>query len=62
MPRLVGKDSSKGLVYIGLAVLIAIAAFVGLEYTGTIDLIPRFGESTRPVNPANVPPERQGTR
>jgi hypothetical protein len=54
MPRLVGKDSSKGLIYAGLVVLLAIAGFTALEYTGTIDVIPGFGESTRPL-----PPERQ---
>jgi hypothetical protein len=43
MPRLVGK-SSKTPLYLGTAVLIAIAGGVALEYLGVIDLVPNFGK------------------
>ncbi len=43
MPRLLGK-SSKTPVYVGIAVLVAIAGAVALEYSGTIDLVPGFGQ------------------
>ncbi len=43
MPRLVGKQSKKGL-YVGLILLAAIAGFMGLEYTGVINVVPGFGK------------------
>ena len=43
MPRLVGKQSNRGL-YVGLVLLAAVAGFVGLEYTGVINVIPGFGK------------------
>jgi hypothetical protein len=46
MPRLVGKQSNNGLLA-SLLILIAIAAAIGLEYTGAIDLIPGFGREIR---------------
>jgi hypothetical protein len=51
MPRLVGKSSNKGLVYSGVFLLLAIATGGTLEYMGVIDLIPGFGQSTKPENP-----------
>jgi hypothetical protein len=44
MPRLIGKPS-KSPVYLGIAVLIAAA--IGLEYAGEIDVIPGFGRDAR---------------
>ena len=44
MPRLVGKPS-KAPSYIGVALLVTILGAVALEYTGTIDLVPDFGQS-----------------
>jgi hypothetical protein len=43
MPRLVGK-SSKVPSYIGLALLATILGAGALEYSGTIDLVPGFGQ------------------
>jgi hypothetical protein len=45
MPRLVGNQSNRGL-YTGLIVLAAIIGFFGLEYTGTINVIPGFGQES----------------
>ena len=46
MPRLVGK-TSKTPLYVGIALISAIAVAGVLEYSGTIDLIPGFGRSMR---------------
>jgi hypothetical protein len=46
MPRLVGKKSNDGLIAT-LLLLVAIAAAVGLEYTGAIDVVPGFGRDTQ---------------
>jgi hypothetical protein len=43
MPRLLGKPS-KAPVYLGVTLLVAIAGATALEYYGTIDLIPGFGQ------------------
>jgi hypothetical protein len=43
MPRLVGKQSNKGL-YVGLVLLAAIAGVIGMEYTGVINVVPGFGK------------------
>jgi hypothetical protein len=55
MPRLVGKQSNNGLIT-SLLILVAIAAAVGLEYTGAVDVIPGFGRDTNSLrnNPRNV--------
>ncbi|MEA5477089.1 hypothetical protein VB774_05595 [Pseudanabaena galeata UHCC 0370] len=45
MPRLVGKKNNSAL-YTGLAMLIAAAGAVALEYFGVIDLVPDFGKET----------------
>jgi hypothetical protein len=50
MPRLVGKQSNQGL-YVGLALLVAIAGLIGLEYSGAIDLSPDFGKQPVLNNP-----------
>jgi hypothetical protein len=49
MPRLVGKQSNKGL-YVGLFLLVAIAGFIGLEYSGTMNVIPGFGKESILIN------------
>ncbi len=51
MPRLVGKPS-KAPSYIGLALLVAIIGAGALEYTGSIDLVPGFGQGRVAENPA----------
>ncbi|GBO54177.1 hypothetical protein APA_2125 [Pseudanabaena sp. lw0831] len=43
MPRLVGKKNNSAL-YTGLAMLIAAAGVVALEYFGVIDFAPNFGK------------------
>ena len=48
MPRLVGKQSNRGL-YAGLVLLVALAGFVGLEYAGVINVIPGFGKERTSV-------------
>jgi hypothetical protein len=45
MPRLVGKQSNNGLLAT-LLLLVALAAAVGLEYTGAINVVPGFGRDT----------------
>jgi hypothetical protein len=52
MPRLVGK-SSKAPLYIGVSILAAVAVVGVLEYTGTIDLVPEFGQSRKPAGRLN---------
>jgi hypothetical protein len=52
MPRLVGKQSNDGLLAT-LLLLVAIAAAVGFEYTGAIDVVPGFGRDTQ--NLRNAP-------
>ena len=46
MPRLLGKPS-KAPVYLVIALLAAVASVAVLEYSGTIDLIPGFGQDQR---------------
>ena len=46
MPRLVGK-TSKTPLYVGIALVSAIVVAGALEYSGTIDLVPGFGQSNR---------------
>jgi choline-glycine betaine transporter len=43
MPRLVGKKNNSAL-YTALAMLIAAAGAVALEYFGVIDFLPDFGK------------------
>jgi hypothetical protein len=56
MPRLVGKPS-KAPSYIGLALLVTILGAGALEYSGTIDLVPGFGQGRVAGNP-RLPIER----
>jgi cyanate permease len=48
MPRLVGKQSNTSL-YVGIALLLALAGAVGLEYFGAINVIPGFGLERQPA-------------
>ncbi len=57
MPRLVGKPSKTPL-YVGIALLVAVAGGVTLEYTGTIDLVPGFGEDQNAVRRSEIPAKR----
>lgn len=43
MPRLIGKQSNRHW-YAGLFVVVAIATTASLEYFGTINLVPGFGQ------------------
>jgi hypothetical protein len=55
MPRLLGK-SSKAPLYLGATVLILIGTAIVLEYLGTIDVVPGFGQDrnhTRLSEPSN---------
>ncbi|PZU95790.1 MAG: hypothetical protein DCE90_11575 [Pseudanabaena sp.] len=55
MPRLVGKKGNSAL-YTGLAMFIAAAGVVALEYFGVIDLAPDFGKETEVrSNPTSQP-------
>ncbi len=57
MPRLVGKKNNSAL-YTGLAMLIAAAGAVALEYFGVIDLVPNFGKETEVRNNSTSQPVR----
>jgi hypothetical protein len=57
MPRLVGKKSNSAL-YTGLAILIAGAGAVALEYFGVIDLVPNFGKETEVRSNSTIQPVR----
>jgi hypothetical protein len=46
MPRLIGK-SSKAPLYIGTALVIAVAGAIALEYSGVIDIVPNFGKDQK---------------
>jgi hypothetical protein len=46
MPRLLGKPSKTPL-YIGTALLVAVAGVFALEYSGIIDVIPNFGKDQK---------------
>ncbi len=43
MPRLVGKKTNYTLWMIPILVVIAAGAVAQMEYTGTIDIVPKFG-------------------
>jgi hypothetical protein len=49
MPRLIGK-SSKTPVYLGTALVIAIAGGITLEYLGVIDVVPNFGKDRKMIS------------
>jgi hypothetical protein len=54
MPRLLGK-SSKTSLYIGTALVIAVAGAIALEYSGTIDVIPNFGKEQKIMGRSKSP-------
>jgi hypothetical protein len=51
MPRLLGK-SSKTPLYLGIALLVVVAGAATLESSGTIDLIPGFGQDLKTTRPS----------
>ncbi|HEY9828587.1 MAG TPA: hypothetical protein V6D19_24390 [Stenomitos sp.] len=51
MPRLIGKQSNSGLYgSVLLTVIVAVAAAVGLEYLGYINVVTGFGREARPFS------------
>jgi hypothetical protein len=48
MPRLLGKPS-KAPLYVGTALIIAVAAALSLEYFGIVDVVPNFGKSQKVI-------------
>jgi hypothetical protein len=56
MPRLLGKPS-KTPVYFFTILLIALLSAVVLEYSGTIDVIPNFGQD-RKITGRSKPPSK----
>jgi hypothetical protein len=57
MPRLLGK-ASKAPLYVGTAVVVAIAGVLALEYYGAIDTVPNFGRGINETGQPNLPPRR----
>ena len=55
MPRLVGKKNNSAL-YTALAMLIAGAGAVALEYFGVIDLVPNFGKDAEVKSTSTIQP------
>jgi hypothetical protein len=54
MPRLLGK-SSKAPLYIGVALVIAVAGAVATEYFGVIDMVPNFGKDQKMMGQVESP-------
>jgi hypothetical protein len=56
MPRLVGKQSNRGLYvgFVGFAA-IAIAGTVAMEYFGVINTIPGFGKDQKLIGQVQLP-------
>jgi hypothetical protein len=54
MPRLLGK-SSKAPLYIGTALVIAVAGAVAIEYSGMIDVVPNFGKDQKMMGQVESP-------
>jgi hypothetical protein len=54
MPRLIGK-SSKAPLYVGTALVVAVAGAIALEYSGVIDIIPNFGKDQKVMGQLNSP-------
>lgn len=46
MPRLVGKQSSNGGVYLLLLLLAVVGIVTGLEHTGATNIVPGFGKDS----------------
>jgi len=55
MSRLVGKKSNS-VLYTGLAMLIAAAGIVALEYFGVIDFAPDFGKDAEVKSTSTIQP------
>lgn len=56
MPRLVGKQSNRGL-YVGLVGLaaIAVAGTVAMEYFGIVNTVPGFGKDRQLIGQVQLP-------
>lgn len=56
MPRLVGKQSNRGL-YVGLVCFaaIAVAGTIAMEYFGVINTIPGFGKNQKLIGQVQLP-------
>jgi hypothetical protein len=54
MPRLIGK-SSKAPLYVGTALVVAVAGAIALEYSGVIDIIPNFGKDQKMIGQSKSP-------
>jgi len=56
MPRLVGKQSNRGL-YVGLVCFaaIAVAGTVAMEYFGVVNTVPGFGKDRQPLGQVQPP-------
>jgi hypothetical protein len=56
MPRLVGKQSNRGL-YVGLVgfAAIAVAVTVAMEYFGVVNAVPGFGKDRQPIGQVQLP-------
>jgi hypothetical protein len=61
MPRLIGK-SSKAPLYVGTALVVAVAGAIALEYSGVIDIIPNFGKDQKVVNRSHQSEKRQTSK
>ena len=57
MPRLIGK-SSKTPIYLGTALVIAIAGGITLEYLGMVDVVPNFGKDRKLIGQSERPNRR----
>jgi hypothetical protein len=54
MPRLLGK-SSKTPLYVGTALVVAVAGAIAVEYSGMIDIIPNFGKDQKTMGQSKLP-------
>jgi hypothetical protein len=54
MPRLLGK-SSKTPLYVGTALVVAIAGAFALEYSGIVDVVPNFGKAQKIIGQSKAP-------
>jgi hypothetical protein len=57
MPRLLGKPS-KAPLYIGTALVIAVAGASVLEYYGVIDIVPNFGKDQKMMGRSKLPTDK----
>jgi hypothetical protein len=62
MPRLIGKPS-KAPMYVGFAFVVAVVGASILEYSGTLNLVPGFGDrQNRVEQPSGFSAERDPVR